>query len=153
MEAHPGRGDALVGGHVSPERHQLDRASGRVVEPFPARPAMDAPTLHAVVALALAAERLLGAAQDVEWALAEAGPVLLQSRPITVAAEERLDPRVRRLTRANVGEVLPGPVTPLTWTTVGHFLEQGFQARGGRGRRATGRRSARSSSSTAAACT
>jgi pyruvate,water dikinase len=128
VETHAGRGDDLVGGRVRPERYELDRATGRLRDPTSDRGAMDAPTLQAVVALALAAERLLGGPQDVEWALADEGPVLLQSRPITVAADEPIDPRVRRLTRANVGEVLPGAVTPLTWSTIGFFLEQGFEA-------------------------
>jgi len=55
------------------------------------------------------------------------GLVLLQARPITVEIEERAHPRARRLTRANVGEVLPDAVTPLTWTTLGSFLEHGFR--------------------------
>ncbi|HVR71787.1 MAG TPA: PEP/pyruvate-binding domain-containing protein, partial [Vicinamibacteria bacterium] len=128
VEAHAGRGDDLVGGRVTPERYRLERATGRLLDRSDGAAAIDPPTLQAVVALALAAERLLGGAQDVEWALADEGPVLLQSRPITVAAEEPPDPRIRRLTRANVGEVLPGAVTPLTWSTIGYFLEQGFRA-------------------------
>jgi hypothetical protein len=44
-----------------------------------------------------------------------------------VEAEEAMPAGVRLLTRANVGEVLPGPVTPLTWTTVGRFLEGAFR--------------------------
>ena len=83
--------------------------------------------LAAVAALAVRAEAHLGAPQDVEWAIGPDGPVLLQARPITVAAEAPLDPRVRHLTRANVGEVLPGPVTPLTATSVLAFLEHGFR--------------------------
>lgn len=128
VEAHPGRGDELVSGRVAPERYRLERANGRLREQTPGTASVDAPTLQAVVALALAAERLLGGPQDVEWALGEEGPVLLQARPITVEPAERMDPRIRRITRANVGEVLPGPVTPLTWSTIGFFLEQGFQA-------------------------
>jgi pyruvate,water dikinase len=128
VEAHAGRGDVLVGGRVTPERYRLERGTGRLLERSGETQSVDPPALQAVVALALAAERLLGAAQDVEWALAEEGPVLLQARPITVAAEEPADPRIRRLTRANVGEVLPGAVTPLTWSTIGYFLEQGFEA-------------------------
>ncbi|HEY7508703.1 MAG TPA: PEP/pyruvate-binding domain-containing protein, partial [Vicinamibacteria bacterium] len=127
VEAQRGAG-GVVGGRGAPERYVLDRASGRLRSGPDAAPAVDEPTLYAVVALALAAERLLGAPQDVEWALAPEGPVLLQSRPITAADEDVPDPRLRRLTRANVGEVLPGALTPLTWTTVGWFLEQGFRA-------------------------
>jgi pyruvate,water dikinase len=128
VEAHAGRGDAVVGGQVTPERYVVQRDTGRLVEGAGPTSPVDAPTLQAVVALALAAERLLGAAQDVEWALGDGGPVLLQARPITATGQEPRDPRLRRLTRANVGEVLPGAVTPLTWSTIGFFLEQGFEA-------------------------
>src|SRR5437867_3969501 len=54
-------------------------------------------------------------------------PVLVQSRPITVEGAPTPDARVRRLTRANVGEVLPDPVTPLTATTLLVFLEEAFR--------------------------
>ena len=54
-------------------------------------------------------------------------PSCFRLAPITVEPDERPDPRLRRLTRANVGEVLPDPVTPLTWSTVGTFLEHGFR--------------------------
>src|SRR6185295_19679234 len=91
---------------------------------------LDAGQLAEVVRLARRAEELLGAPQDVEWALGASGVAVVQSRPITAAEEEweRIDARVRRLTRANVGEVLPDAVTPLTWTTVVAFLEHAFQA-------------------------
>jgi pyruvate,water dikinase len=69
--------------------------------------ALDEDALRAVVDLARRAEALFGAPQDVEWAVGADGPVLLQSRPITVDSEPALDPRIEQLTRANVGEVLP----------------------------------------------
>lgn len=127
VEAHAGRGQAVVAGEVTPERYTVDRESG-VLRDAPPAGCLDAATLEAVVALALRAEALLGAPQDVEWAVGGDGVALLQSRPITVEAEEASDPRVQRLTRANVGEVLPDPVTPLTWTTLGAFLENAFRA-------------------------
>jgi phosphohistidine swiveling domain-containing protein len=52
--------------------------------------------------------------------------VLLQARPIT-AADEAPPPGLARLTRANIGEVLPDPVTPLTFSTIGGFLEHAFR--------------------------
>ena len=128
VEAHPGLGEAVVSGATTPDRYVLDRTSGAFRDGGrPATGCLDEPGLRAVVELARRVERSLGAPQDVEWALGPRGPVLLQARPITVEADERPDPRLRRLTRANVGEVLPDPVTPLTWSTVGTFLESGFR--------------------------
>ena len=126
VEAHAGRGDALVSGLVTPDRHTIDRDTSVVREN--AGGGLDAADLAAVAALALRAEAHLGAPQDVEWAIGPGGVVLLQARPITVATEAPMDPRVRHLTRANVGEVLPGPVSPLTATSVLDFLEHGFRA-------------------------
>src|SRR5439155_8382089 len=129
VESHAGGGDAVLSGAVRPDRYVVDRETGTTRD-GPAASSLDPAQLAEVVRLARRAEELLGAPQDVEWARGPEGVALVQSRPITTAAEEweRTDPRVRRLTRANVGEVLPGAVTPLTWTTVVAFLEHGFQA-------------------------
>jgi pyruvate,water dikinase len=149
VETHAGRGEAVVSGAVRPDRYVLDRETGavRVVlgdaeHPpaqgasaglIPAR-AKDAPggslaesELGEVFTFARRVEGLLGGPQDIEWALGAQGFVLLQARPITVGGGPARDPRLRRLTRANVGEVLPDPVTPLTATTVLAFLEQAFR--------------------------
>ena len=126
VEAHAGRGDALVSGRISPDRYTIDRATSVVRDG--AGGCLSPEAVAAVAALALRAEAHLAAPQDVEWAIGPQGPVLLQARPITVAPETSADPRVRHLTRANVGEVLPGPVSPLTATSVLAFLEHGFRA-------------------------
>jgi rifampicin phosphotransferase len=126
VEAHAGLGEALVSGVVTPDRYIVDRATGALHE-GPAEGSLDPAGLRAVVDLLRRVEDALGGPQDVEWALGKDGPALLQARPITVETEERADPRLRRITRANVGEVLPDPVTPLTASTVVAFLEYGFR--------------------------
>jgi pyruvate,water dikinase len=126
VEAHPGRGDAVVSGRARPDRYVVERETGRPANGR-AGGSLSASALQDVAALALRVERLLAAPQDVEWALAADGLYLLQARPITVEAEDLPAPGLRLLTRANVGEVLPDPVTPLTWSTVGAFLEHGFR--------------------------
>jgi rifampicin phosphotransferase len=126
VEAHPGLGEAVVSGSRTPDRYVVDRKSG-AHQGGPVAGCLDEPGLRAVVELARRVETTLGAPQDVEWALGPGGPVLLQARPITVEAEEQQRPDWPRLTRANVGEVLPDPVTPLTWSTVGTFLEHAFR--------------------------
>ena len=125
VESHAGPGEGVVSGTVRPERYVLDRETGELRDGAP-RGSLAA-DLHQVFLLARRAEELLGAPQDVEWALGTDGVVLLQSRPITVEVEPPRDPRLRRLTRANVGEVLPDPVTPLTASTVVTFLEHAFR--------------------------
>jgi len=126
VESHAGRGEAVVLGAGRPDRYVLDRETGELRDGAP-RGSLAAADLHEVFLLARRAEELLGAPQDVEWALGTDGAVLLQSRPITVEGEPPRDPRLRRLTRANVGEVLPDPVTPLTASTVVTFLEYAFR--------------------------
>jgi hypothetical protein len=128
VESHAGRGEALVSGLVRPRRDLVDRATGeaRKVSAESGTALADA-DLRAVADLARRAEALFGEPQDVEWAIGADGPVLLQSRPITVASSGARDPRIERLTRANVGEVLPDPVTPLTVSTLVAVLEHGFE--------------------------
>lgn len=125
VESHAGRGEALVSGHVTPDAYVLDRDTGSA-RGGAATGSLTPSDLAAVAGLARRAETLLGSPQDVEWAVGPEGAVLLQARPITVEVEERADPSARRLTRANVGEVMPDPVTPLTWSIVCSFLEHGF---------------------------
>jgi pyruvate,water dikinase len=126
VESHAGPGEAVVSGAVRPDRYVLDRETGELRDGAP-RGSLAAADLREVFLLARRAEEVLGAPQDVEWALGTDGAVLLQSRPITVEGEPPRDPRLRRLSRANVGEVLPDPVTPLTAATVVTFLEHAFR--------------------------
>jgi pyruvate,water dikinase len=71
----------------------------------------------AVVRLARRVEAWAGRPQDVEWAIDQAGRVhLLQARPVTVVGSSRR--AATRWTRDNVGEVVPDPVTPLSWSVL-----------------------------------
>ncbi len=87
--------------------------------------------------LALAVETHFRAPQDVEWVIAGGRVHLLQSRPMTALPEPGAPPETPPVpgddawpalgerpaqpfdlwTQANVGEVWPGPVTPLTWSS------------------------------------
>jgi rifampicin phosphotransferase len=126
VESHAGRGEAVVSGAVRPDRYVLDRQTG-MLRAGAEGASLAEGELRDVFHLARRVEALLGGPQDVEWAVGPDGLVLLQSRPITVDSAPPLDPRLRRLTRANVGEVMPDPVTPLTATTLVAFLERAFR--------------------------
>lgn len=132
IEAACGLGDQVVAARVTPDRYRLRRRAphepieleGSATASFltPAR-------LAELARLGLAAERLLGRAADIEWALAGGSFYLLQARAVT-AAGPRL-PEVRfgnrwnavhcrgRLTiwaNHNLRENMPYPHTPFSWS-------------------------------------
>jgi rifampicin phosphotransferase len=100
-----------------------------------ARPILSETQIGEVVALALRAEVLAGTPQDVEWAFANGRFVFLQARPVTARPapgevsefDSEIDPSTV-WTSANIQEVLPGLVTPLTWSGVRDGLNDAFRA-------------------------
>ncbi len=120
VEAVPGLGDKLVSGEADPERAVL-RRKGRAVIERRYRSVLTDKLARAVARLALASERALGRPQDVEWARAAGRVWLVQSRPITTLAGRSWDER-QVWSNTNAAEVLPGVLTPLTWSTVGEYI-------------------------------
>ena len=123
VEAVAGRGEPLVGGRATPHRYVVRRGT----DPRHAGDDLLAgERLAAVVALAEVVEVWAGAPQDMEWALDEVGRLhLLQARPITVAGAAAPEVIIR-WTRDNVGEVLPDPVTPLSWSVLDPLGNRSF---------------------------
>ena len=72
---------------------------------------------------------------DLEWAIDESGKLYwLQARPVTTLSDVHLneldgEPAVENeiFTRGNIGEMMPGPVTPLTYSVFGRAIEIGLQ--------------------------
>lgn len=94
IDAHRGAGQDVVSGAVNPDHFQIQTASGRLVAETHHHssqhdggahgPVLDAQQLRELTSLGTAAQRLLGAPQDVEWVIDGSGTVwLTQSRPIT----------------------------------------------------------------------
>lgn len=95
---------------------------------------LTAEEISALVAGALHAEKAQGVPLDFEWAIDESGVLhWLQMRPITALdfdPNEFDTPEIAAtavLTRGNVGEILPGAVTPLTLSTTVPAIEQAMQ--------------------------
>ena len=112
LESVHGLNQGLVDGTVEPDRWVLDRATGRIVSHTPAPrdqyvvctpdgvrlAALPADLSGAaplrpeevarVLEIAMRAEKLFGASQDVEWTFHEGTLWVLQSRPITTASSE-----------------------------------------------------------------
>lgn len=102
----------------------------------------------AVAELAIRVEESEGRPVDIEWAFADENLYLLQSRPITgrhktiQASGEAppndwipelnttIDPQYPLYSNGNISEVLPGCITPLSWSYVGPEIEHSFRAQG-----------------------
>jgi len=156
-----GLGEAVVGGQVTPDTFTVARVGGAVErtlgtkevrtvrtghgtreEPVSAElrdlPSLTDEQAAGLAALGLRAEELYGAAVDVEWAVRDGAPYILQARPVTGAAGEGAVPEVWNdsllgdylWTSANLGEAIPSVMTPLTWSLVQVFMENAMIATG-----------------------
>ena len=131
VEAVAGTGEALVSGRATPDRYVVRRGEER---PQVGGGVLDGGRLAAVVRLARDVESWAGQAQDVEWALDEVGEVyLLQARAITAVPRNQVFQKkpgfsngITRWTRDNVGEVIPDPATPLSWSVLDPLGNRSF---------------------------
>lgn len=78
--------------------------------------------LRELARMALNIESIFGLPCDIEWAYEGEKFYVLQARPITQAASPRRVALDKLWTRANIGEVLPSVVTPLTWSIFGAVI-------------------------------
>lgn len=103
----------------------LDSAGALVAVPTPAglvdRALLGDDALRALGRLCLRAERVFGEPVDVEWCWDGRRFTLLQARPITRAGASR--PRDVLWTRRFLGERMPHPPTPMTWSILAPLLD------------------------------
>lgn len=134
VDAVAGLGEALVSGKVTPDHWLLSR-DGTVLrcELQGDEPSLSEAELRQLCEDALRAEDRYGAPLDMEWALDGSGrPWWLQARPITElpADPNELDTEAHPdhvYTWANIGEMMPGAVTPLTYSVTGRGIDIGMQ--------------------------
>lgn len=136
IDAVEGLGEALVSGHASADHEEWLREEDVWAETERAgdRPVLAAAEREAIAREATSAEARFGAPLDLEWAIDAAGTLhWLQARPITTL---RRDPQELDTplvapddvhTRCNVGEMMPGAVSPLTYSTCARGIDLGWQ--------------------------
>ena len=134
IEAVSGLGGALVGGKVTADHFTLARDGSIVKTESPGPdPCLRHEDLTALASDALRIERHFARPVECEWAIDHRGHVAwLQARPITTlpADPRELDTEPNPAdvyTSYNIGEMMPGVATPLTWSTAAHALDQGMQ--------------------------
>ena len=114
IEAVEGTADEYISGRVTPSRfsYHSPTTSLKCIHPASLSERYSGPDFWApLIKLVERIEKILGAEQDIEWAFDGVSFWILQSRPITVTFQP---PDTTHLTRANIGEVMPGVLTPLT---------------------------------------
>jgi len=125
-----GLADRLVAGEITPQRVAIDRTTLALRYPADSKSAdageLGREPVEALATAALAAERIFGRPQDIEWAVDRDERLwLVQARPITTpAATSR-----RRIvwSNANVNENFPAPISPLLYSVASLGYTQYFR--------------------------
>jgi len=134
VDAVRGLGESLVSGDVTPDHYVLNSENVVVRQELVTKESIL--THEQLCSLALGARKAaqgLGKPVDMEWAIDGDGAIQwLQARPITTLggdlnADFTPISRGDVITRCNVGEMMPGPVCPLTFSTQGRAIEHGMQ--------------------------
>lgn len=134
VDAVPGTGEKLVAGQVTPDHYTLSRDGELLAaQARSGAPLLGPEQLRELAAGAVRAERDYGKPLDLEWALGEDGRIYwLQARPITRLGADPNELDVMQdaadlYTSCNIGECMPGAITPLTFSTVWHADDQALQ--------------------------
>ena len=136
IDAGAGLGDAVVGGRVTPDGFVVLKATGEIVERRVAgRPGMSDEAVRANATMARKVVDQHAGPVDIEWAWRNGQPHLLQARPVTATAASwtpdlntRIDPRFPLYSNGNVSEILPGCVTPFTYSMFSRGVERAFRS-------------------------
>ena len=128
-----GLGDKLVDGKAKPEHIEINKHAKEDLK-LQSKFATEA-ILRELNDGLIQLKNELGHDVDVEWAIDQNNKLYwLQVRPITTLSEvhpNELDSKLAHkdevLTRANIGEMMPGHLTPLSLSTFGKSIEYGIQ--------------------------
>ena len=132
VEAVPGLGENLVSGKMSAQQYRV--RDGKV-EHMPEHSILSQQEAVNLGTAGKKAEEFFGMPMDLEWAIDKDGKIMwLQARPITISESVTmneldctLDATESVFTTGNIGEVIPGAVTPLTLSTNMYALDWGVK--------------------------
>jgi pyruvate,water dikinase len=128
IHASAGLGEGVVSGAVEPEQYTLEKApEPRLLQtrlPSPQQPPLlDGASVASLGRVLLQVEELCGGPQDVEWAWDTQRYSIVQSRPITTLAPSASDAEPDIWTNANLRDILPGLISPLSWSCMRDEVE------------------------------
>lgn len=127
VEAVLGLGSGLASGVDRPARLTFDKKRFQIIESelteILAPEFINFKAWEQLLRIAIRIEQLFGTPQDIEWAYEKGMYWILQTRPITTCQQYDTNYENTLLTRGNIGEVMPGNITPLTWSVFIKSLE------------------------------
>ena len=129
IEAVKGQGENLVSGQVSARRYEISRKYYRPCSDD----LMEEANIKLLYETGKKIRTTFGEEKDIEWAMKDGRLYLLQMRPITteiidIEEFDRDDDMSGHLfTKRNVGEMMPGAVTPLTLSTSAKAIDYGMR--------------------------
>lgn len=129
IEAVSGQGENLVSGRVTAHRYEISRKYYRSCSDE----MLSEDEIKRLYETSKRVRATFGEEKDLEWALHDGQLYLLQMRPITTEIidieefDRDDDLRGHLFTKRNVGEMMPGAVTPLTLSTSAKAIDYGMR--------------------------
>lgn len=129
IEAVSGQGENLVSGQVTAHRYEISRKNYRPC----ADDLLDENEIRRLYDIGKQIRTTFGEEKDIEWAIHNGNLYLLQMRPITTEIidieefDRDEDLSGHLFTKRNVGEMMPGAVTPLTLSTAVKAIDYGMR--------------------------
>ncbi|XP_067905233.1 rifampicin phosphotransferase-like isoform X2 [Heterodontus francisci] len=153
INANYGLGESVVSGHSEPDTITLSRTlkgkceiiktevgakQQQILQAEAAKCCISEDIILRLGRVAFQVEKTYGNARDIEWAVKDTHIYLLQARPITTFYTESefelmhefdsaLSTDYEWMTTSNIGEMMPGAVTPLTSSTFVRAIEYALQ--------------------------
>lgn len=133
IDAALGLGTTVVAGVVEPEHYTLTKTpqlalqETRLLRPD-GPPVLPTEVVYTLGGLLLRLEALCERPQDVEWAWDGAQCWILQSRPITTIVTQEAGKSQDIWGNANLKDVIPGLISPFTWSLMQPQLETAMRA-------------------------
>ncbi|MBQ3354591.1 MAG: hypothetical protein IJL04_03340 [Bacteroidales bacterium] len=129
IEAVKGQGENLVSGQVAAHQYEISRKNYRSCPDD----LLNESEIKQLYETGKKIRTTFGEEKDVEWAIKDGALFLLQMRPITTEVidieefDRDDDVSSHLFTKRNVGEMMPGAVTPLTLSTSAKAIDYGMR--------------------------
>lgn len=129
IEAVKGQGENLVSGQVAAHQYEISRKNYRSCPDD----LLNESEIKQLYETGRKIRTTFGEEKDVEWAIKDGALFLLQMRPITTEVidieefDRDDDVSSHLFTKRNVGEMMPGAVTPLTLSTSAKAIDYGMR--------------------------
>ena len=129
IEAVEGQGENLVSGQVAAHRYEISRKCYRSCSDG----LLNESEIKQLYETGKKIRTAFGEEKDIEWAMKDGKLFLLQMRPITTEIidieefDRDDDVSCHLFTKRNVGEMMPGAVTPLTLSTSAKAIDYGMR--------------------------